>query len=248
MSGRAWPGSGEDRGRGRSMRHRSHRVNVITAAAGLILALLAAPAAAATTHISRHQRQSVPPAAAVPASPYPAVGPGTHFLNDDALLAGMSQPGWYKANIPFLAVPDQAIQSVYYYRWRVWKEHLRDTRPGGGHILTEFLPDIGYAAPYDGIVAAAGHHIMEGRWVRDQSYLSSYLRYWLTGPGQGAQSQDPYAKQWVGEYSNWIVYAAWQRALTTGDFSSLEALEPALIRQYDSWSGHIDAATGLYWQ
>jgi hypothetical protein len=50
--------------------------------------------------------------------------------------------------------------------WRVWKEHLRDTGPGSGHILTEFLPPVGYAAPDDGIVAAAGHHIMEGRWVR----------------------------------------------------------------------------------
>ena len=30
-------------------------------------------------------------------------------LADDALLGNMSQPGWYKANIPFLAVPDQAI-------------------------------------------------------------------------------------------------------------------------------------------
>src|SRR5712671_5129330 len=165
------------------MRHRGHRAGVVTAALGLVLAALAAPAGAATAQVPGHQDAAATPTTAVPASPYPAVGPGTHFLNDDALLGNMSQPSWYKANIPFLAVPDQAIQSVYYYRWRVWKEHLRDTRPGGGHIQTEFLPNIGYAAPYDGIVAAEGHHIMEGRWVRDQSYLDSDLQYWLTGPG-----------------------------------------------------------------
>jgi len=183
-----------------------------------------------------------------PASAYPSVGPGTHFLDDAALLAGMSQPGWYEANIPFLAVPDQTLQSVYYYRWRVWKEHLQETQPGTGQILTEFLPGIGYAAPFNGISAASGHQIMEGRWVRDQSYDDSDLRYWLTGPGLESQTVDPYAPDWADEYSNWLVYAAWEQALVTGDLSSLEAMEPALISQYDSWSGHVDQATGLYWQ
>jgi hypothetical protein len=219
------------------------------AVAGLLGATLAAPGQAAAAR----------PAAAAgtagtaglmkpPASPYPEVGPGTHFLNHAKLLAGMSQPGWYEANIPFLAVPDQAIQSVYYYRWRVWKEHLQETQPGTGQIVTEFLPGIGYAAPFNGIVAAAGHQIMEGRWARDQSYDDSDLRYWLTGPGLASQSVDPYASDWADEYSNWLVYAAWQQAMVTGDMSGLEALEPALIRQYESWSGHINKATGLYWQ
>lgn len=183
-----------------------------------------------------------------PASPYPSVGAGTHFLNDAQLLAGMSEPGWYEANIPFLEVPDQAIQSVYYYRWRVWKEHLQETQPGTGQVLTEFLPGVGYAAPYGAIDAAAGHSVMDGRWLRDQSYLDSYLRYWLTGPGLQPQSNDPYVADWTDSYSNWLVYAAYQRALVTGDMRSLESLEPVLIQQYDSWSNHLDSATGLYWQ
>jgi hypothetical protein len=183
-----------------------------------------------------------------PGSAYPPVGPGTHFLDDAALLAGVSQPGWYEANIPFLSVPDQAIQNVYYYRWRVWKEHLQETQPGTGQIVTEFLPGIGYAAPFNGIVAASGHQVMEGRWVRDQSYDDSDLRYWLTGPGLEAQTVDSYAPDWADEYSNWLVYAAWEQALVTGDMSSIEAMEPALISQYDSWSGHVNPGTGLYWQ
>jgi hypothetical protein len=185
---------------------------------------------------------------APPASPYPQVGPGTHFLDDASLLSGMSQPGWYEANIPFLSVPDQTIQSVYYYRWRVWKEHLTETQPGSGNVITEFLQGIGYAAPFDGISAASGHQVMEGRWVRDESYDDSDLQYWLTGPGLESQSQDPYASDWADEYSNWLVYAAWEQALVTGDLSSLEDMEPALIDQYDSWSSHINPQTGLYWQ
>lgn len=207
---------------------------------------VAVPAALLTAVAPRASAAPVP--SAPPASPYPSVGPGTHFLDDAALLTGMSQPGWYEANIPFLSVPDQTLQSVYYYRWRVWKEHLQETQPGTGQIVTEFLPGIGYAAPFNGIVAASGHQLMEGRWVRDQSYDDSDLSYWLTGPGLQAQSVDPYASDWADEYSNWLVYAAWEQALVTGDLSSLEAMEPALIKQYDSWSGHLDQATGLYWQ
>jgi hypothetical protein len=183
-----------------------------------------------------------------PSSPYPSVGQGTHFLDDASLLSGMSQPGWYEANIPFLSVPDPTIQSVYYYRWRVWKEHLSETQPGSGDVITEFLQGIGYAAPFDGISAASGHQIMEGRWVRDESYDDSDLQYWLTGPGLESQSQDPYASDWADEYSNWLVYAAWEQALVTGNLSSLESMEPALISQYNSWSGHINSQTGLYWQ
>jgi hypothetical protein len=98
-------------------------------------------------------------------------------------------------------------------------------------------PGIGYTAAFNGIVAASGHQIMEGRWVRDQSYDDSDLRYWLTGPGLEAQTVDSYAPDWADEYSNWLVYAAWEQALVTGDMSSIEAMEPALISQYDSWSG-----------
>lgn len=182
-----------------------------------------------------------------PASPYPSPGAGTHFLDDAQLIAGFSEPGWYEANIPFLQVSDQAIQSVYYYRWRTWKEHISQT-PFGGQVITEFLPQIAYAAPDDAIVAAAGHSIMEGRWLRDQTYLDSFLRYWLTGPGLASQSIDTYASDWADEYSNWLDYAAYERALVTGNHLGLERLLGAMVAQYDSWSDHLDSSTGLYWQ
>jgi hypothetical protein len=187
-------------------------------------------------------------AGAPPVSAYPAVGPGTHFLDRRRLLADMPQPGWYEANIPFLQVPDKTIQNVYYYRWRVWKEHLRTLQPGEGPILTEFLPNVSWANPDNAIDDAAGHHIMDGRWARDSSYLRGYIRYWLLGPGQAHQSTHQYTEKWVNEYSNWIIDAAWQRALVIGRIGWLKQLEPALIRQYKSWSDHLNQRTGLYWQ
>jgi hypothetical protein len=231
------------------MRRVSHRVArvllAMTVPAALVAAVVPGADASATTRAGAPTSLGLEPP---PASAYPSVGPGTHFLDDASLLAGMSQPGWYEANIPFLSVPDPTLQSVYYYRWRVWKEHISQTQPGTGQIITEFLNGVGYSAPFNGIVAASGHQIMEGRWVRDQSYDDSDLAYWLTGPGLESQTQDPYAPDWADEYSNWLVYAAWQQAMVTGNMSGLEAMEPALINQYDSWSGHLDQTTGLYWQ
>jgi hypothetical protein len=181
-------------------------------------------------------------------SPYPPLGRGTHFLNDDALLGNLNDKAWYEANIPFLDIPDKQIQDVYYYRWRVWKEHLRYTDPQNGWILTEFLDCCGYAAPYQAINAAAGHHIDEGRWVRDQRYLDDYIRFWLTGPGQQPQSVDSYAKDWAHEYSFWAASAVYAQAAATGDWGFAGRLLPALEHQYAGWDSHYDAGLGLYWQ
>lgn len=46
----------------------------------------------------------------------PAVGAGTSFLDHDAKLSGLSDPGWYEANIPFVDLPDADIEATYYYR------------------------------------------------------------------------------------------------------------------------------------
>ena len=118
----------------------------------------------------------------------------------------------------------------------MWKEHLRYTNPSDGWILTEFLDCCGYAAPYQAIDAAAGHHIDEGRWVRNQSYLDDYIRFWLTGPGAGPKpATDAFnadTTDWAHEYSFWLASAAYQRAQVTGDFSGLTALLPQLEQQY----------------
>jgi hypothetical protein len=118
---------------------------------------------------------------------YPEVGPTTHFVNQDTVLSGFSEPAWYKANVPFIDLPDQTIENVYYYRWRVAHEAPKYTGAKNGWIVTEFLGPVFYSAPYGGISAAAGHHIAEARWIRDQRYLDDYIRFWLTGDGASAK-------------------------------------------------------------
>ncbi|WP_079138433.1 COG1470 family protein [Actinacidiphila rubida] len=219
---------------------------VAALAALLLIALGGSPGAALA---AAPPAAGGPPAAA--ASPYPSVGPGTHFLDDASYLAGVADPGWYEANIPFVDLPDTTLQSVYYYRWRDYKEHLRYTDPADGWISTEFLDCCGYAAPYQAINAAAGHQITEGRWLRDQSYDDDYIRFWLTGPGAGSKPQtdgvNADTSDWAHEYSVWLATAAYQQAQVTGDFSRLRTLLPALVRQYRGWDGQFDARLGLYW-
>ena len=65
--------------------------------------------------------------AQTPPPVYPEVGPTTHFVNQDTVLTGFPEPAWYKANVPFIDLPDQTIQNVYYYRWRVAHEAQKYT-------------------------------------------------------------------------------------------------------------------------
>ena len=207
------------------------KLSVVAAVA--VAVLLALPVVAQTAVASP---SPTPSGASAPSGSYPSVGAGTSFLDHPSYLTGVNDPAWYEANIPFVDLPDKTIQDVYYYRWRVWKEHLRYTNPTDGWISTEFLDCCGYAAPYQAINAAAGHQISEGRWVRDQNYLDDYTKFWLTGPGAGAKPAtdgvNADTTDWAHEYSFWLASAAYGRAQVSGDFSQLDALLPELERQY----------------
>ncbi|UQU62207.1 discoidin domain-containing protein [Couchioplanes caeruleus] len=207
----------------------------------LLLAGLATPATPAGAHA----------AAAVPV--YPAVGPTTHLLDHAALLDDVAEPAWYEANIPFVDLPDRDIQQTYYYRWRTYKEALKYTGPKDGWIVSEFLGPVGYSAPYGGIDAAAGHHVYEGRWLRDRRYTDDYLDYWLNGSGAGPKPAtdqlNDNATDWAHQYSFWAVDAAVARARVTGDWRFVLDRMPQLERQYARWKDtNFDTATGLYWQ
>jgi len=188
-----------------------------------------------------------------PANPYPGAAPGaTHVLNQSALIGSVNDLGWFTANIPFLEVPDTQIQQVYYYRWQTYKEHLVYTGPIYGWMSSEFLQPVSYGAPYGGVVAAAGHQITEGRWLRNQQYVKDDINYWLNGPGQFPKPMvdavNANTSDWAHEYSFWAGSAVWQQYLSTGDSAFATALEAALVRQYRGWDPQFNGTLGLYWQ
>jgi len=231
-------------------RRRRSALAVITGACLAVAGLTGAgSASAATTTPATGATGAAAPAAGSHASA--PGGGGTHFLDHAALLKDLNDKSWYESNIPFVDLPDSTIQDVYYYRWRVWKEHLRYTNPTDGWVSTEFLNCCGYGAPYETLNAAAGHQITEGRWVRDRTYMDDYTRFWLTGPGAGTKPAEDGVNadttDWSHEYSFWLASAAYGRAQVTGDFSQLTALLPQLEKQYTGWDKQFNADLGLYW-
>ncbi|KAF9770296.1 hypothetical protein IL306_012184 [Fusarium sp. DS 682] len=176
----------------------------------------------------------------------------TNFLNHDQLLKDLEDRDWFDKNIPILDVPDKQIQEVYYYRWQVYKEHLVYTGAQYGYMASEFLSPVSYGAPYGGIVAAAGDHITEGRWLRDTKYGQDIANYWLSGPGQFPKPmRDEVNKDtsdWAHEYSFWAASSLWKQYLVTGDRDFIVGQLENLVKQYRGWDNHFNDAVGLYWQ
>jgi hypothetical protein len=99
------------------------------------------------------------------------IGQRTNFVDEGSKVDSYAESQWFKDNIPFVEVPDKAIEDVYYYRFSSLKRHLRYTLPGAGYIVTEFVHKVGYSQKFDTINAAAGHHIDEARWLRNTRYV-----------------------------------------------------------------------------
>ncbi|HEX3730207.1 MAG TPA: hypothetical protein VHV47_10405, partial [Opitutaceae bacterium] len=141
---------------------------------------------------------------------------------------------WLRANMPFFDCPDAGVREIYYFRWWSLRKHL-ERLPSGYSVFTEFL-----TRPVP-ISSALGHHLMEGRWLRDQGDWDSYVLYWLRGHGGGAQPD-------LHKYSQWLAYALYQRALATGDRAFVAGLLDDLIRDYGQWDAERRRPDGLYWQ
>lgn len=209
----------------------------------LVVAVLAISTAGPA--VARQDRAAAP-------DPYPSVGAGTNFLDHAGLLGNVPEPAWYEANIPFVDVPDREIRDTYYYRWRTYREALKYTGPKDGWIVSEFLGPVGYSAPNGGIVAAAGHHVYEGRWLRDHRYLDDYVDYWLRGSGAGPKPATDFLNEnttdWAHQYSFWAADAVAARAAVDGRSRFATDRLPELVRQWQRWSPQLDQDLGLYWQ
>ena len=108
---------------------------------------------------------------------------------------------WARSNVPFVDLPTlPRVERVYYYRWKLFREHVLPTGCAAvPWVLTECrlattrasneTSEDGDALPVDGThgcvwgdalgvtAAASGHHVAEGRWLRDPRVVASYARY-----------------------------------------------------------------------
>lgn len=149
-----------------------------------------------------------------------------YFQNDTA---------WYLQNIPFFECSDTSIEQVYYYRWKLYKAHIRNTGENS-HVITEFINHVAWDQdPHCTINAASMHHIYEGRWLKDDRYMNGYIDYLFH---QGGNNR---------HYSESIADAAFARYLVNADTAFLFQQLDSMCYQYTLWNDHWDSSKQLYY-
>ncbi len=85
------------------------------------------------------------------------------------------------AQLPLFRIERSEIQQIYYYRWKLFRSHIREIGPQGTTVL-EFLDNVPWARqPYTDLNDSASFHIFEGRWLRDPAIVDSLIDHLYTG-------------------------------------------------------------------
>jgi hypothetical protein len=141
---------------------------------------------------------------------------------------------WMAKHIPLIDIPDKELEAVYYFRWWTYRKHIKKT--DRGFVISEFLPSVYWAGKYNSISAACGHHLKEGRWLRNEPAVDEYIRYWY-------QESDN-----LNSYAHWLEYMVYEICRQRNDFSlALENLE-SMIRYYiEREKTNYRPDLGLFW-
>jgi hypothetical protein len=159
------------------------------------------------------------------------------FLNPDRLATKYygADTAWYLDNIPFFECSDSTLEQVYYYRWKLYKSHIRNVGPGQ-FVVTEFINHVGWDRdPWCTINAASMHHIYEGRWLKDDRFVNGYINYLFQQGGNNRR------------YSESVADAAWAHFLVHTDTAFLTAQLDSMIAIFNGWYDHFDSSKNLYY-
>ncbi len=141
---------------------------------------------------------------------------------------------WLENEIPLFECPDEDIERTYYFRYWTFRKHVR--RTPDGYVITEFLPKVTWSGKHNEINAAVGHHIYEGRWLKNaDKYLKPYITFFLDNPDRGHQ------------YSAWLCYAVLKLTGVTGDVDFVRSVLPKLCRYYEEWEASHGIDNGMFW-
>src|ERR1043166_5438757 len=98
---------------------------------------------------------------------------------------------WMEERVPRFECSDAEVEEMYWFRWWALRKQLRRDETSGRFVFTEFI-----TKPKP-VSSALGHHLMEGRWLRDQTYHEDYVLYWL-------RDNDGNPQQHLHKYSSWL--------------------------------------------
>ncbi len=142
---------------------------------------------------------------------------------------------WMRERVPLFTCSDADVEEIYWYRWWALRKQLKRDEASGQRVFTEFI-----TKPQP-VSSALGHHLMEGRWLRDQAPYDETVLYWLRGDNGAPQPH-------LHKYSQWLQHALWSRWLVTQDTPRLTALLDELLADYARWEETNGRADGLFWQ
>ncbi|MCB9135882.1 MAG: glycoside hydrolase [Anaerolineales bacterium] len=128
---------------------------------------------------------------------------------------------WVRENIPFLDCPISKIEEIYYFRWWIYRKHIKATPDG--YVVTEFLPLVGHGEKHNTINCPVGHHLYEGRWIKNPQYLQEYARFMLTGGGN------------LHSYSCWFADAVYKYSFVHPNEAYLTSLLDGLQAYFRKW-------------
>ena len=147
---------------------------------------------------------------------------------------------WMSSNIPFFTCPDRNVEQTYYYRWWVYRKHIKKTPLG--FLITEFLKPVKHASQYNALSCALGHHIAEGRWLRTRDYLDQDILFWLKSGENGGLHPK------LHQFSGWTSAAVYDRWLVDANTRFLLSSFGALVLDYKTWEHDRLLPNGLFWQ
>ena len=164
-------------------------------------------------------------AAALPVLPVQTMA--SEYFGEDA--------PWFLDNIPFLEIDDPEIQKIYYYRWKLYRSHIREIGVQGVTII-EFLGNVPWARqPYTDLNDSASFHLSEGRWLRNPAIVDSLIDHLYSGGGNDRH------------FSESIAAATWSTTLVTGDPSPAIRHLDTMQYIFNEWDDHFDRKRNLYW-
>jgi hypothetical protein len=146
---------------------------------------------------------------------------------------------WLTNNIPLFECPDSTIEQIYYYRWWTFRKHLKQTPDG--FVFTEFITPVNHAGKYNTVSSATGHHIYEGRWLRNSEYIKDYVSFWLY-----VDPKTP--KPHFRAFSSWIDDAVYNFYLVNNDKGFVTKLLPELNKDYQQWEKDKGLPNQMFWQ
>eukprot|EP01052_Picozoa_sp_SAG31_P024137 SAG31_NODE_2033_length_6618_cov_3.628624_7_plen_893_part_00 len=173
-------------------------------------------------------------------APQPASGP-YYLLKPRSFADPLGDDlGWAEQNIPLFESANSTLDLVYYFRWRTYKSHIHPTNcsdvagfkrarncrnrtDGIDFVVTEFSPDVSWAGEYNTINCAAGHHMLEGGWLRQPIYMDSYTRWWVTAEARH-------------NYFYWYATALLRNFQKNGNVGLLKKVVPAYKMQFAQYA------------